>query len=53
MLIASCVRACEPVAFEELGTEAVYRLSVERMPVVVAIDAVGGNLYDQTKMEEE
>lgn len=53
MLIASCVRACEPVAFEELGTEAVYRLSVERMPVVVAIDAAGGNLYDQTKMEEE
>lgn len=52
MLIASCVRACEPIAFQDLGTEAVYRLRVEHMPVVVAIDAAGGNLYDQTKTEE-
>ena len=55
MLIASCIRACEPVAFLDLGTEAVYRLTVERLPVIVAIDAAGGNLYDyeQNKTEEK
>lgn len=55
MLIASCVRTCEPIAFLDLGTEAVYRLTVEHMPVVVAIDAAGGNLYNhqQTQTEEQ
>ena len=48
MLIASCVRACEPVAFLDLGAESVYRLRVEKMPVIVAIDATGGNLYENT-----
>ena len=47
MLIASCVRACEPVAFLDLGAEAVYRLCVKDMPVIVAIDAAGGNLYEK------
>ena len=48
MLIASCVRACEPVAlFGTLGAEAVYRLCVKDMPVIVAIDAAGGNLYEK------
>lgn len=47
MLIASCVRACEPVAFLDLDAEAVYRLCVKDMPVIVAIDAAGGNLYEK------
>ena len=55
MLIASCIRSCEPVAFLDLGTEAVYRLTVDRLPVIVAIDAAGGNLsdYEQNKSEEK
>jgi len=33
--------------FEDLGTEAIRRLEVENMPLIVAIDAFGGNLYEE------
>ncbi len=46
-LIATCVCSAEVVAFEDLGTEAIRRLQVENLPLIVAIDAYGGNLYDQ------
>jgi len=46
-LIASCIKASEVIAFEDLGTEAIRRLSVEKLPLIVAIDAFGGNLYEQ------
>ncbi len=45
-LIASCVKSAEVIAFEDLGTEAIRRLTVEDMPLIVAIDAHGGNLYE-------
>ena len=45
-LLASRVRKAETVAFEDLGTEAIRRLTVEDFPVIVAIDAHGGNLYE-------
>ena len=44
-LIARCVRKCDLVAFPELGPEAIYRLEVEDLPLVVAIDSNGGSLY--------
>ncbi len=44
-LIARCVRKCDLVAFPELGPEAIYRLEVENLPLVVAIDSNGGSLY--------
>ena len=40
-LYASCVTACETVCFPELLSEAVRRLTVKDMPVIVAIDAKG------------
>lgn len=46
-LLASCVREAEIIAFEELGCEAVRRLSVEGFPLMVAIDSYGGNLYER------
>lgn len=45
-LLADCVKASEVIAFEELGTEAVRKLTVEDFPVVVVIDAKGANLYE-------
>lgn len=45
-LLASRVKKAETVAFEDLGTEAIRRLTVEAFPVIVAIDAFGGNLYE-------
>lgn len=47
VLIGSCVKSCELLAFAELGTEAVYKLEVEAMPVIVACDSAGGNLYER------
>ena len=44
-LIADSVKACEVVAFEELGPEAIRRLTVENYPCIVAIDAHGQDLY--------
>jgi len=46
-LIAACVKKAEVVAFEDLGTEAVRRLEVENLPLIVAVDAFGGNLYEE------
>jgi len=46
-LIAQCVKKCELVAFEDLGTEAIYKLTVENFPLVVAIDSHGNNIYNR------
>lgn len=45
-LMSSCIKECSVVCWEELGCEAVRRLYVERMPLTVAIDSLGGNLYE-------
>lgn len=45
-LIARCVRSSRVVAFEDLGTEAIRELQVENLPLIVAIDSEGGNLYE-------
>jgi fumarate hydratase subunit beta len=50
-LMARCVKSAKLIAFEELGTEAVRELSLEKLPVVVAIDSRGTNLYDNGKRE--
>ena len=44
-LLASCITDCELIAWPELGPEAVRRLTVRDMPLTVAADAYGGNLY--------
>ncbi|MCR5583261.1 MAG: fumarate hydratase C-terminal domain-containing protein, partial [Eggerthellaceae bacterium] len=46
-LIASSVKECEVVAYDDLGPEAIRRLVVEDYPCIVAIDAHGGNLYEE------
>lgn len=44
-LLGKCVTRVEMVAFEDLGTEAITRLTVKDFPVTVAIDASGNNVY--------
>jgi len=46
-LLAKSVTASEVVAYEELGPEAVRRLTVKDFPVVVVNDAAGNDLYKQ------
>ena len=45
-LMAKCVKSSEIVAYEDLGTEAIRKLEVENMPLVVAIDSAGGSIFD-------
>ncbi len=44
-LLATKVRSIEPVAYPELGTEALVRMELQQFPVVVAIDTLGNDLY--------
>ena len=46
-LIGKCVKKAEIVAYEDLGSEAIRRLEVEDLPIVVVIDSKGNNLYQQ------
>ena len=48
-LLAKQIKKCELVAYEDLGAEALRRLYVEDMPLVVIIDSEGNNLYETGK----
>lgn len=48
-LLSSYIKKAELFAYPELGPEAIYKLEVENFPVVVAIDAWGGDLYEQNR----
>ena len=45
-LLAGCVKSAEVIAYEDLGAEAVRKLQVENMPLLVVIDSQGHNLYE-------
>ena len=44
-LLSKCIKKAEVVAYDDLGTEAIRRLEVENLPVIVVIDSTGDNLY--------
>jgi len=44
-LLAKCVQASEIVAYEDLGAEAIRRLEIAKMPLIVAIDSGGKNIF--------
>lgn len=44
-LIAKAIKKAEVVAFPDLGPEAIYRLELDHLPLVVAIDSEGNSLY--------
>lgn len=44
-LLAKCVQKAELIAFEDLGAEALRKLTVKDMPLTVIIDCEGKNLY--------
>ena len=46
-LLARCIKKCELVAYGDLGAEALRKLYVEDMPLVVVIDSEGRNLYEE------
>lgn len=50
-ILSKCVLSSEIVAYEDLGTEAVRRLTIQDFPVVVVMDTLGNNLYETAVKE--
>ena len=46
-LLSKCITASEVIAYEDLGTEAIRKLTVQNFPVIVAADMFGGYIYDK------
>jgi fumarate hydratase subunit beta len=45
-LIAKTIAGCEMVCYEDLGSEAIRKLTVKDFPATVVIDSQGNNLYE-------
>ena len=50
-LLSKAITASEVVAYDDLGTEAIRKLTVENFPVIVVYDAEGNNLYESAILE--
>lgn len=50
-LLSKCIKKAEVIAYDDLGTEAIRKLEVENLPVVVVIDKDGNNLYETATKE--
>lgn len=45
-LLSKCITSSEVIAYDDLGTEAVRKLTVKDFPVIVVIDSDGRDLYE-------
>lgn len=50
-LLSQPIKKVEIIAYEDLGTEAIRRLTVENFPAIVANDIYGGDIFEQAKAE--
>jgi fumarate hydratase subunit beta len=50
-LLSTCIKEAQVVAFPEMGPEAVCKLKVEKLPLLVINDSVGGELYVQPDLK--
>lgn len=50
-LIAGCIEQAEEIAFQDLGCESVKRFTVKDLPLVVAIDSTGRNLFEEGRAQ--
>lgn len=48
-LMASHVLSAEVIAFPELGCESIKRMTVDALPLTVAIDSAGGSIFDKRR----
>lgn len=46
-LLSKCIKKSEVIAYDDLGTEAIRKLEVENLPVIVVIDHNMKNMYDE------
>lgn len=52
-LLSKCIKKSEVIAYDDLGTEAIRKLEVENLPVIVVIDSDGNNLYETATKKYE
>lgn len=45
-LLSKSITASEVIAYDDLGTEAIRKLTIKDFPVIVVIDSEGNNLYE-------
>ena len=45
-ILSKCIEDSEIVAYEDLGTEAIRKLTVKNFPVIVVMDSIGNDLYE-------
>jgi len=45
-LLSKCITESEIVAYEDLGTEAIRKLTVKDFPAIVVMDSNGNNMYE-------
>lgn len=48
-LLSQCITAAEVIAYDDLGTEAIRKLTVADFPVTVAYDTHGGSVYAESR----
>lgn len=46
-LLSKAIKESEVIAYDDLGTEAIRKLTVENFPVIVVFDSEGNNLYNE------
>lgn len=52
-LIAQCIKKAEVIAFDDLGCESIKRMTIEDLPLTVAMDAQGSSLYETGRAKYE
>lgn len=53
-LLSKYVKSIKPIAYKDLGAEAIYKLEVKDFPLIVGIDSYGNDIYREasTKIKQ-
>lgn len=49
--LSKCIKKSELIAYDDLGSEAIRKLTVENFPSIVVIDSYGNDLYEIGKFD--
>ena len=52
-LLSKCIKQAEVIAYDDLGPEAIRKMTVEDFPAVVIVDCEGNDLYETAAKEYE
>jgi fumarate hydratase subunit beta len=50
-ILSKCITSSEIVCYEDLGAEAIRKITVKDFPVIVVADSDGNNLYETAVLE--